>query len=190
MDVIISLNLLVTYRRPVTLGGMERRSRFDRLYRQYADRVMNYCLRHLSPSHAEDAVADTFLVAWRRIDDVPEPAIGWLIITARHTIFTRYRAQAKAQTLVERLARITRLAAEATDVTVVRREMLLTALNSLTEDEREALFLTAWDGLSGEDAAEVIGCRQGALRMRLYRARQKLSEALGEDSPAHIRSAT
>lgn len=117
-------------------------------------------------------------------------AVGWLIITARHTIFTCYRAQTRAQTLVERLARITRLAAEASDVTVERLEMLLTALNSLTEDEREALFLTAWDGLSGEDAAEVIGCRPGALRMRLHRARQKLSEALGEDSPEHIRSAT
>jgi len=169
---------------------MERRSRFDRLYRAHVDRVMNYCLRHLAPSHAEDAVAETFLIAWRRIDDVPEPAVGWLIITARHTIYTRYRAQAKAQTLVERLARITSLAAEATDVTVERREMLLTALDSLTEDEREALFLTAWDGLSGEDAADVIGCRPGALRMRLHRARQKLSEALGEDSPEQIRSAT
>lgn len=167
---------------------MERRSRFDRLYRAHVDRVMNYCLLHLAPSAAEDAVADTFLVAWRRIDDVPDPAVGWLILTARNTIYTRYRAQAKAQTLVERLSRITSLAAEPVEVTVERPEMLLAALATLTEDEREALLLTAWDGLSGEDAAEVIGCRHGALRMRLHRARQKLSEALGEASPEHIRS--
>lgn len=170
---------------------MERRARFDRLYRAHVDRVMNYCLRHLAPSNAEDTVADTFLVAWRRLDDIPEPAIGWLIITARHTIYTRYRAQAKAQRLVERLARITSLATEPTDVAVERRVILLAALDGLTDDEREALLLTAWDGLSGEDAALVLGCSHGALRMRLHRARQKLSKALGEeDSPEHIRSAT
>ena len=151
---------------------------------------MTYCLRHLAPSHAEDAVADTFLAAWRRLDDVPEPAVGWLIVTARHTIYSRYRAHAKAQSLAERLARITALAAEPTEVAVERREVLLEALDILSEDEREALFLTAWDGLSGEDAARALGCGHGALRMKLHRARQKLSEALGEDSPHHMRSAT
>ena len=169
---------------------MERRTRFDRIYRSNVDRVMNYCLRHLNPSHAEDAVADTFLVAWRRLDDVPEPAVGWLIVTARHTNYRRYRAPAKAQPLAERLARVTSLAAEPPDVAVERRAELLAALDVLTEEEREALFLTAWDGLSGEDAARALGCGHGALRMRLHRARQKLADALGEDSPHHLRSAT
>ena len=63
--------------------GEIRQDRLRRIYEAHADRVMAYCLRHLPPSAAEDAVGDVFLVAWRRIDHVPDDAIGWLLVTAK-----------------------------------------------------------------------------------------------------------
>ena len=82
---------------PATLEGMEdqRRARFVGLYENHVDRVMSYCLRHLAPATAEDAVSDTFLLAWRKLDEVPAEPIGWLIVTARNTIRNRYRTQTR-----------------------------------------------------------------------------------------------
>ncbi len=147
------------------------------------DAVMLYCLRHLAPATAEDAVSDTFLVAWRKLDEVPSEPRGWLIVTARNTIRNRYRTQARAVALEVRLQQITQLAAEPVDVTAERRADLLTALTALTDDEREAILLVSWDGLTGPEAAKALGCSHGALRVRVYRARQKMVAALGDAAP-------
>ncbi len=164
----------------------ERRSRFVALYEDHVDAVMSYCLRHLVPTNAEDAVSDTFLIAWRKLDDVPHDCRGWLIVTARNTIRNRYRTQTRALALAERLQQITRLAADPADVTAERRADLLTALESLTDDEREAILLVSWDGLTGAEAARALGCSHGALRVRVHRARQKMAAALGDTAPAHV----
>ncbi len=156
------------------------------LYEDHADAVMSYCLRHLAPSAAEDAVSDSFLIAWRKLDEVPLEPRGWLIVTARNTIRNRYRTQARALALEDRLRQITRLAADPADVTAERRADLLTALKSLTDDEREAILLVSWDGLTGGEAARALGCTHGALRVRVHRARQKMAAALGDTAPTTI----
>lgn len=156
------------------------------LYEDHSNAVMSYCLRHLAPSNAEDAVSDTFLVAWRKLDEVPPEPRGWLIVTARNTIRNRYRTQARAIALEQRLQQITRLAADPVDVTAERRADLLAALESLTDDEREAILLVSWDGLTGAEAAQALGCSHGALRVRVHRARQKMAAVLGDAAPTHI----
>lgn len=57
--------------------------RFVALWTEHAPRVMAYALRHVGPDGAEDVVAETFLVAWRRLDRVPEDALPWLLVVAR-----------------------------------------------------------------------------------------------------------
>lgn len=153
------------------------------LYETHADRILLYCLRHLARATAEDAVADVFLTAWRRLDDVPEEPAAWLYATARNVIRNRYRAQATGIATAERVARLQDLTADSAEVTAGRRADLATALGALTDDEREALLLTVWDGLSGAEAASVLGCTPGALRVRLHRARQRMAAALHETSP-------
>ncbi|AQP44995.1 RNA polymerase sigma factor [Tessaracoccus flavus] len=160
-----------------------RRERFVSLYETHADRILLYCLRHLARATAEDAVADVFLTAWRRLDDVPEEPAAWLYATARNVIRNRYRAQATGIATAERVARLQDLTADSAEVTAGRRADLATALGALTDDEREALLLTVWDGLSGAEAASVLGCTPGALRVRLHRARQRMAAALHETSP-------
>ena len=86
----------------------------------------------------------------------------------------------------DRLRQITRLASEPADVTAERRADLLTALESLTDDEREAILLVSWDGLTGTEAARALKCSHGALRVRVHRARQKMAAALGDAAPTTI----
>ncbi len=160
------------------------------LYEGHVDAVMSYSLRHLAPASAEDAVSDTFLVAWRKLDEVPPEPRGWLIVTARNTIRNRYRTQATAVALETRLQQITQLAADPADVTAERRADLLAALGCLSDDEHEAILLVSWDGLTGAEASRALGCSHGALRVRVHRARQKMAAALGDAAPtiAHLGS--
>ncbi|MEO7588043.1 MAG: sigma-70 family RNA polymerase sigma factor [Arachnia sp.] len=164
----------------------QRRTRFAALYEGHVNAVMAHCLRHLAPATAEDAVSDTFLVAWRKLDEIPPEPRGWLIVTARNTIRNRYRTQARSLALEDRLRQITHLAAEPADVTAERRADLLTALRALTDDEREAILLVSWDGLTGVEAARALGCSHGALRVRVHRARQKMAAALGVTAPTTV----
>ena len=54
---------------------------------------------------------------------------------------------------------------------------MLTALAELSELEREAVLLVAWDGLANRDAAAVAGCSLRAFEVRLSRARARLDRA-------------
>jgi DNA-directed RNA polymerase specialized sigma24 family protein len=67
----------------------ERRQRFDALFASYSSDIVAYCRwRAGSASDAQDAVADVFLTAWRRVDELPEgdAARVWLYATARRVI--------------------------------------------------------------------------------------------------------
>ncbi|MDO5736371.1 MAG: sigma-70 family RNA polymerase sigma factor [Propionibacteriaceae bacterium] len=164
----------------------QRRTEFVALYEGHVSAVMSYCLRHLARASAEDAVSDTFLVALRKFDEVPLEPRAWLIVTARNTIRNRYRTQARSLALEDRLRQITQLAADPADVTAERRADLLTALGCLSDDEREAILLVSWDGLTGAEASRALGCSHGALRVRVHRARQKMAAALGETAPTTV----
>src|SRR2546423_7741391 len=60
-----------------------REERFNRLYEEHFEAVRRYVWRR-EPSIADDVVAETFLVAWRRLDDLPVSARPWLIGVARN----------------------------------------------------------------------------------------------------------
>jgi RNA polymerase sigma-70 factor, ECF subfamily len=154
--------------------SQERRSRFERLYGELAPEVQAYVLRRIDPELVGDIVADVFLVAWRRLDDVSDQPLPWLLGVARKTIANHLRGARRRTALVERL----RATAGSSTVDVSRAEPVWIALASLGERDREALMLVAWDGFSREEAAAVLGCSNAAFRVRLHRARTKLSRAL------------
>lgn len=66
--------------------------RFTRIWAECAPRVQAYLLRHVGRDDAEDALAETFLVAWRRLEHVPEPPLPWLLVVARNTAANRGRS--------------------------------------------------------------------------------------------------
>lgn len=149
---------------------------FTRCWERDGPRVAAYARRHVAPDEIHDVVAETFLVAWRRWDDVSVPPIAWLLGTARKVIGNQHRARDRRRALQDRLQRLGSAAASADDAGLVAGDRLaaLEALASLPEQQREALLLLAWDGLTPDQAARVLGLRPGTFRVRTHRARTAL----------------
>jgi RNA polymerase sigma-70 factor (ECF subfamily) len=157
------------------------RDRFERCFRDHYAQVLAFAMRRVSAREiAEDVVADTFAVAWRRRDLIPDPALPWLYAIAAHVIANQYRSTRRRQDLDLRLAREADTTVPGSDLaeSLDRRDAFSTALALLAEEEREVLRLVAWDGLDTRDAAQVFGCSPGAFRVRLHRARRKLAKQL------------
>ncbi len=149
------------------------------MFDELAPRVFAYARRHCDAAAAQDVVADTFMVAWRKHGDLPPDPLPWLLVVARNTMSSRRRRERRQEALVDSLAGIERLAGPAVgaDQSVVERDALISALGELTELEREALLLVAWDGLTNTEAARVADCSQRAFEVRLSRARARLTRA-------------
>ncbi|MDP9302471.1 MAG: sigma-70 family RNA polymerase sigma factor [Actinomycetota bacterium] len=156
----------------------ERRMRFERLFRSHADAVRGYALRRTDPDDADDVVAETFLIAWRRFDDIPANPAPWLLGVARRVLSNRRRSDRRVLSLSDRLAeRERRKPSMATDDTDLRLT-IEAALERLPEKEREALRLLAWEGLSTGEAAVVLGCTRATLAVRMHRARRRLADII------------
>ena len=143
---------------------------FSELYGQFAGRVLAYARRHTNRDDAEDVVAETFQVAWRRRDVMPEEALPWLLGVAHNVMRSQWRA-ARRTTPADTLERLSDVAGDSLEVGVVRRQELVELLAKLPDHEREALLLVAWDDLSADQAAQVLGISAGAVRVRIHRAR-------------------
>lgn len=160
---------------------------FERLYAETSTRVLAYCLRHLPRADAEDVLADTYAVAWRRWDHA-DPSLPWLLGVARNTIRAQYRAVQRRFALTERLTQWEALTAPAAEVSALDRVNALSVLVGLRDEDREALLLTAWDGLSADQAATVLGCSKAAFQVRLHRARRRLDLRLAEPQGLSIQT--
>lgn len=154
---------------------------FTRAWERDGPRVAAYARRHVAPEDAQDVVAETFLQAWRRWDAVPQPPIAWLIGAARKVIGNHRRAAGRRAALRDRLVLLEAAACSAADAGILATERLaaLEALATLPDQQREALLLVSWDGLTPDEAAGVLGIRSGTLRVRLHRARTSLAPLSG-----------
>ena len=149
---------------------------FEAYFRGYAAQVHAFALRRAEPEAAHDATAETFLIAWRRRAEMPADPLPWLYGIARRVLANEQRATNR------RLALITRMAAQPAppDGGPARDRDILEALAALREIDREALPLTAWEGLSAREAATVVGCTATAFAVRLHRARRRLARVVVE----------
>jgi RNA polymerase sigma-70 factor (ECF subfamily) len=157
--------------------------RFTALYDQYYDRVYGYVVARGGGPAVDDIVVDTFMVAWRRLAEVPGQPLPWLIGVARNVLRERYRADVRARAVREQLLRWAVVREHTVpDVAdqVVERAAVLRALAGLDEQDREVLTLGAWHDLSPAAAATALGCTRATYFVRLHRARRRLEQALGE----------
>lgn len=157
------------------------------LFREHSARVYAYARRHVEESHCDDVVSETFLVAWKRPEQVPPIALPWLLVVARNVIANQRRTSRRADDLWFAAVRQGWTATSpSADQAVVEREAMISALETCTRAEREALLLTAWDGLTPEQAAAIADCSTRAFTVRLHRARTRLRTALAQqDSTEH-----
>lgn len=156
----------------------DRDARFLRVCEAHTAAVLAYALRRTSREDAADVVAETFLVAWRRLDEVDEhSALPWLYAVARRVLLSQQRAARRQRAIAERVAAEPSASPEARTASP-GSSRLIDALAALPEKEREVLMLAAWEELSGSEAARVLGCSATAYRIRLHRARKRLRERL------------
>jgi RNA polymerase sigma-70 factor (ECF subfamily) len=156
-----------------------RERRFEGVYAAHAGRVGAYVRRRAASSVADDVVADTFLVAWRRLDDVPDPALPWLLGVARRLLANQRRRDGRAAALRERLVHCTPAPGAVDELSEPDSRAWL-ALRELSDADREVLTLSAWEGLSAAEIAVVLDVRPNTVSVRLHRARRRFAAALAE----------
>jgi RNA polymerase sigma-70 factor (ECF subfamily) len=167
-----------------------REDRFCALYEWTRPQIVAYALRRTaSRDDAADVVAETFEIAWRRLDDVPTGQAGllWLYVTARYVLANHGRRVRRRDEVTVRLAEELRgveLREEAPDEESVVMQL---CLNALTPDERELLMLAGWEGLSAAQMGRVLGCSPTAARIRLHRARARLKSEMADFGAAEKR---
>lgn len=151
--------------------------RFEELYEAYSHRVLSYAARRLGMVRAEDIVADTFTVVWRRLDDLGNDPLPWILGIARRVIANDERGSRRRSLLQERVRVVSKANADYTPhVAVDEHEHVLSILIRLPEKHREVLFLAFWEDLSHQQAAAVLGCSKAAFAVRLHRARNAFSK--------------
>jgi RNA polymerase sigma-70 factor (ECF subfamily) len=155
------------------------------LFAEHGDAVHAYAQSRAGAALAADIVSDTFVVAWRRRDDLPDAPLPWLLATARRVAATHLRSRRRQESLLRRMQAFAEAEPELAPETGLDSD-LLQALDDLGERDREALLLVAWFDLTNAEAASVQGCRPGTFAVRLHRSRQRMRERLerGADKPA------
>ncbi len=164
-------------------GGYGDEDRFRALFEACSPAVLAYAVRRTAnPTDAADVVAETFVVAWRRIGDVPvgDEARLWLFGVARRVLSNHRRGSLRRSRLADRLrTRLADVHIEDPSAAVEAVQIVRAGLALLDDDDRELLLLTSWEGLTPTELAAVLGVPAATVRTRLHRARGRLRDALG-----------
>jgi RNA polymerase sigma factor (sigma-70 family) len=174
---------------PLTLDNLFERSRrrsFEDAYRSSGTAVLGYALRRtVSRDDALDVVAETFAIAWRRRDDLPEDPQElrpWLFGIARRCLANAARSSRRSDRLGARLAEAFADTPVPDPSTLHDHRtgtgLVLEALDRLSPEDRELVTLIAWEGLAPAQAAAALGVPPGTVRVRLHRARTRLRALL------------
>jgi RNA polymerase sigma-70 factor (ECF subfamily) len=155
-------------------------ARFDALFSEHQRAVLAYAMRRTQTlADAEDVAAETFTIAWRKIDAVPgtEPLL-WLYAVARRVLANHRRGKGRR----ERLAALLQVQ----DVPTPLRAgedldgPVFNALAALSPADQELLRLVAWEELGNQQIAEVLDISPNAVAIRLHRARARFVKYLDQ----------
>jgi RNA polymerase sigma-70 factor (ECF subfamily) len=150
---------------------------FEEFYEDTIDTVTSYVLRRCDSSGAPDVISEAYVIAWRKhAHKAPNP-IGFLLLTARRVLDRTRRGQASQDVIAERLSILMARSGPSAEDVALRRREVAEALARLSDLDREALLLSAWDGLSSAEVGQVLDMTAGAVRVRIHRARQQLVAA-------------
>ena len=166
-------------------------ARLNELVATHRNAITGYCYRRLHRDDVNDAVADVFLIAWRKINQAPagDEALLWLYGVARNVVHNHNRSARRRRRLAAKMASLAPSTIPDPEVQVVRRDedqRLLTAVDRLKPTEQELLRLRAWEELSLAEIGEVVGLSTRAVESRLARIRKRLAVLLEQEERRHI----
>ena len=171
-------------------------ARFTSMFERHYNEVLAYCARRGVRSEAEDATAEVFAVAWRRIDEIDwETVRPWLYGIARGVMNNRWRSLKRHSRLTNKIASLAPLSHDNPDVVVVRRAQdaeVVGVLQLLKASDQEVLMLAAWEELTVREIAVAIGISTSAAEQRLHRARRRFAKKMERKRPqpdSHPRAA-
>lgn len=154
-------------------------ARFDALFTAHQRAVLAYAMRRTSNlADAEDVTAETFTIAWRKLEAIPADPLPWLYAVARRVLANHRRGVGRR----ERLAAVFKTQDMPTPMRVGEDldGPAFQALASLSAADQEVLRLVAWEGLKNPQIAEVLGISVNAVAIRLHRARGRFAAALAK----------
>jgi RNA polymerase sigma-70 factor (ECF subfamily) len=158
------------------------RERLDTLYRAHARAVYRCARTRLGPEDAEDVVCEVFVVAWRRIGEVPEHELGWLLRVTRNVMANHLRAGSRRAALARRVAVASPGALPDHAGDVVGRDAVQRVVGRLSERDQEVVRLLLGEGLSIPELATALGCRPNTASVRARRAKARLARAYEEEA--------
>ena len=155
--------------------------RFREVHDHFYRDVYAYCRRRTDPDSVEDAVADTFLTAWRKSDEIPpgDHTLPWLYGVAYRVLTHQWRSNFRRGRLNLKVASFGGVSTSLPEEIVIaghEQRQLLAALGALKPNDQEILRLTVWEELSHADIALALGISVGAVRQRFYAAKKKLAD--------------
>jgi RNA polymerase sigma factor (sigma-70 family) len=153
------------------------RDRLEAIFREHYEAVLAYSRRRAPAALADDVAAETFAIAWRRAADVPKEPLPWLLGVARRVLSSQRRSGVRRDRLRRRLFD----ASGAAQPVELADGRVSEALARLSEPDREAVLLIAWEGLAPREAAAALGVSAATFSVRLHRARRRLRTALTQD---------
>jgi RNA polymerase sigma-70 factor, ECF subfamily len=169
---------------------LQDQERFAAIFREHASAVRRFARRRVGDDAADEIVAETFLVAWRRIDRLPDQVLPWLYRAAYLEIANHRRRQQKGDRIDAAL--LLNYQAEGSDddpgIGSEDRSAVTRAFARLSPKDQEILRLAAWEQVSSTEGARIIGCSVASYRVRLHRARARLarrSDVSEPETPTH-----
>lgn len=157
----------------------ERRARFEALAPELVEPLRRFLARRTDPTTADDVLAETLLVCWRRLDDVPpDAALPWAYGVARHCLANAQRGSRRQERLAAKVATVDPPVESAPGPGGDGDGRLEEALAQLTDTEAELVRLWAWEQLTPSEIAGVLELTPNAVSIRLHRAREKLKVLL------------
>ncbi len=167
--------------------------RFAEIYETFFRRLYGYCLRRATADRVDDVVAETFLIAWRRIDDVPtgDEALPWLYAVAFKVLGNQWRSQTRQRKLEDKLSAVGITPVSSTEDFIIKGQesgQVLQAVSRLKRTDQEILKLAMWEEVSHADITLILGVSPGAVKQRLYEARKNLTREYNRLENKRIKS--
>jgi RNA polymerase sigma-70 factor, ECF subfamily len=159
-----------------------RRERFEAVAREVVEPVRRYLARRTDSATADDVLADTLLVCWRRLDEVPDEPLPWVYAVARGCLANAERSARRQRRVAGKVATVdpppATVPGPGDDDADPRAAQVRQALTELPDRDAELLRLWAWEQLTPSEIAVVLDITANAASIRLHRARGKLRERL------------